>query len=238
VASTLERLGRQNDADAACSRALSVLRNFDDKSAVAQCLDQQGTIQQSLGNFAAARALYSQSLAEHRSLEDETGTARVLGNLGELEFAIGDGASALRLGNEALDIDARGKNMTTLAIRHSNAAVYRLALTNIEGAATAARAGLAWSRRAQDSMLISIAMQHLALVGARHGVFSTAARLLGFVDRQFTLLGCDRGYTEAWGYEQLTIALRENFREAEIDALAAEGAAWSEDHAVEEALLL
>jgi hypothetical protein len=34
------------------------------------------------------------------------------------------------------------------------------------------------------------------------------------------------------------LALLKNFREAELEAFVAEGAAWSEDHAVEEALLL
>jgi predicted ATPase/DNA-binding CsgD family transcriptional regulator len=236
VASTLSFAGRQHDADAACSRAISVLRSFDDKSAVAQCLDQQGTIQLHLGNFAAARALYSQSLAAHRNLEDETGTARVLGNLGELEFAVGDVESALNFAEEALEIDTRGKNMWYLAIRRCNSAAYRLALGDIEGANTAARVGLEWSRRAQDSMMVAIALQHLALIGARHGAFSTAARLIGFVDRQLTILGLDRGSTEKWGYEQLMTAFREHFREAEIEALVAEGAAWTEEQAIDAAL--
>jgi len=238
VASTLSFAGRHSDADAACSRALSVLRSFDDKSAVAQCLDQQGTIQLNLGNFAAARALYSQSLSEHRTLEDEVGTARVLGNLGELEFAVGDAESALNYAEEALEIDTRGKNVWYLAIRRCNAAAYRLALGDIEGATIAARAGLACSRRAQDSMMVAVALQHLALVGARNGAFSTAAWLIGFVNRQFTILGLNRGSTEKWGCEQIMTALRENFSEAEREVLLAEGAAWLEEHAIDEASLL
>jgi hypothetical protein len=47
-----------------------------------------------------------------------------------------------------------------------------------------------------------------------------------------------RGYIEKWSYDQLMLALLKNFREAELEAFVAEGAAWSEDHAVEEALLL
>jgi hypothetical protein len=75
--------------------------------------------------------------------------------------------------------------------------------------ASAARAGLVWSRRAQDSMLTVIALQHLALVGVRRGASSTSAKLLGFVSRQFTIGGMDRGSTETWGYQRLMIALRE-----------------------------
>jgi tetratricopeptide (TPR) repeat protein len=237
LASTLNKIGRFDDSDAACSQALAVLRPLDDKSAMAACFDVQGTTQLSLGNLAAARMLYSQSLAAHRALEDESGIARVLGNLGELEFAAGDVGSAMRFADESLEIDARGKNKAMLAATHCNSAAYHLALDAIEIAATAARAGLEWSRRAQDSMLTTIVLQHLALVDARRGDFSRAARLLGYVNVQFAILGLERGHTEKWGCDQLMLALRENLREAEIEALVAEGAAWSEDDAVEEALL-
>ena len=39
-----------------------------------------------------------------------------------------------------------------------------------------------------------------------------------------------------WGYDKLMAALREQLCEADIEKLAAEGAAWPEDRAVEEAL--
>jgi hypothetical protein len=42
-----------------------------------------------------------------------------------------------------------------------------------------------------------------------------------------------KGYT---GHDKLMAALREQLSEAEIEKLAAQGAAWSEDQAVEEAL--
>ena len=49
-------------------------------------------------------------------------------------------------------------------------------------------------------------------------------------------LGNEREATEKWGYEKLMAALREHLSDAEMEKLAAEGAAWSEDQAVEEAL--
>ncbi len=63
-----------------------------------------------------------------------------------------------------------------------------------------------------------------------------AARLLGYVDVQFKELGVTREPTEKWGYEKLMASLREQLSDAEIQKLAPEGAAWSEDQAVEEAL--
>jgi hypothetical protein len=61
-------------------------------------------------------------------------------------------------------------------------------------------------------------------------------QLLGYVDAQYKEAGYERESTEKWGYEKLMAALREPLSEAEIEKLAAEGAAWSEDQAVEEAL--
>ena len=233
LASSLNLIGRYDEADAACSQALAVLRGFDDESAIAACMDVQGTTQLNLGSFAAARTLYLQSLAAHRALEDETGTARVLGNLGELEFAAGDVRSAVRFCEEGIEIDARGKNKANLAAKYCNSAAYHLALDDVESAAAAARAALEGSRRAQDSMLSTIALQHLALVDVRRREFPRAARLLGYIDVQFSALRLERGETEKWGYNQLTAALRQNFREAELEALMAEGSTWSEDRAVE-----
>jgi hypothetical protein len=63
-----------------------------------------------------------------------------------------------------------------------------------------------------------------------------AARLLGYVDSQFAALGMWREPTEQHGYDKLTAALSEALSTDEIATLAAEGAAWSEDRAVEEAL--
>ncbi len=63
-----------------------------------------------------------------------------------------------------------------------------------------------------------------------------AARLIGYVDVQLQRSGYEREPTEKWGHEKLMAALRDQLSEAEIEKLAAEGAAWSEDQAVEEAL--
>jgi|ERR1700730_13855761 len=63
-----------------------------------------------------------------------------------------------------------------------------------------------------------------------------AARQLGFVDAQFQALGMKREITELLGYDKLMTALRRELSEADIQKLGAEGEAWSEDRAVEEAM--
>jgi hypothetical protein len=92
------------------------------------------------------------------------------------------------------------------------------------------------ARQAQYALQIAIALQHLALVGALREETLTAVRLIGYVNTQFKELAYEREDTEKWSYDKLMAALREHLSDAEIEKLAAEGAAWSEDQAVEEAL--
>jgi hypothetical protein len=56
------------------------------------------------------------------------------------------------------------------------------------------------------------------------------------VDAQFEQLGSDREPTEKSEQDRLIAGLREQLSDADIRGLAAEGAAWSEDKAVEQAL--
>ncbi|MFZ0032162.1 MAG: hypothetical protein WAK84_09855 [Candidatus Cybelea sp.] len=79
-------------------------------------------------------------------------------------------------------------------------------------------------------------IQHLALLAALGGDAQLAARLLGYVDVGYDQLGMKREPTEQWGYDKLLTALRKTLSDDEIKRFAAEGAAWSEDQAVEKAL--
>jgi hypothetical protein len=56
------------------------------------------------------------------------------------------------------------------------------------------------------------------------------------LDARFAVLSYEREYTEHWCLEKLMAALRERLTDPEIERLAAEGAAWIEDRAVQYAL--
>ncbi len=153
----------------------------------------------------------------------------------ELEFGDGQVEQALRLMGEALGIHSRGNSYESLAIGYNNMAAYRIALGDVAGVREAAGEGLRLARQAQYALLTAVALQHIALLGALHGEVRSAAQLIGYVDAQNKELGSERESTEKWGYDKLMAALREQLTNAEIEKLAAEGAAWSEDRAVEEA---
>ncbi len=236
LAFSLYQMGQFEEASDVSARALAAMRMLGDKPGVAECLNVQAIIHLLRGDVAAARELYAQALAAYKALGDEAGAATVLGNLAELEFGDGQVEQALRLAGEALEIIPGGKNESQLATTFNNIAAYRIALGDLDGAREAAREGLRWARQAQNAYLMAVALQHIALLLALRGEVNDAARLIGYVNEQYKELGNERESTERWGYEKLVAALREQLSEAEIEKLAAEGAAWSEDQAVDEAL--
>ena len=233
---SLYQIGQLEEAGDANARALEMMRALGNKPGVANNLNLQATIQMNSGDVSGAREAFSQALAAYKALGDESGTAFVLGNLAELEFGNGQVERAVRLAGEALEIGSRGKNAPSLALNYLNIAAYSIALGNVDGAREAAREGLRRARQAQFAIVITIALQYIALLLALLGDVNGAARLIGYVNLQFKELGYEREITEKWGYDKLMTALREQLSETEIEKLAAEGAAWSEDRAVEEAL--
>ena len=236
LANGLLQMGRLEEAADANARALAALRNMGRKGGVAHRLNVQAIIQTACDDVAAARESYAQALAAHKAFGDEFGVAIVLGNLAELAFADGQFEEAVRMADEALEIDLRGKDASSLAASCLNIAAYRIALGDVDGAREAAREGLRLARQIQDPLVIAWALQHIALLLAVRGEVNEPARLIGYVNAQLKELGLKRQDTEQWGYDKLVAALREQLSEVEIAQLAAEGAAWSEDRAVEEAL--
>jgi predicted ATPase len=236
LAWALYQMGRPDEAQATIERALATARACKDTCTVASCLNTQADIARIRGDVRAGHELFAQALAAFKALGDESGIAIVLSNVAEMEFADGHPEQALRAALEALEIHARGKNATSIANGHINCAAYRIALGDFSAARDSACEGLRLAREARHELNIATVLQHLALLAALAGDARRAAHLLGYVDAQHSQLGAQRQTTEQWGYDKLMTALRETLSTGEIAHLAAEGASWSEDLAVEEAL--
>lgn len=157
-------------------------------------------------------------------------------NSAELEFQDGHLQQALRFANEALEIDLRGMNATNISVDYINGAGYRIALGELSEARRSAKKGLRFAREARVESLIAVSLQHLALLAGLDGDVPRAAKLLGYVEAQYSRLGVQREPTEQWGYVKLVTVLGETLSEDLIAKLAVQGATWSEDHAVEQAL--
>jgi predicted ATPase/class 3 adenylate cyclase len=236
IAWSLYQMGQIEEAGDVIARSLAAMRTLGNKPGVADDLQVQAAIRRARGDVAAARESFAQALAAYKALGDEDGTAVVLASLAELEFGEGQVEQALRLAGEAVEITSRGKNAPLLATSYDNMAAYRAAAGDLDGAREAACAGLRLARQDQLVLNIAIELQHLALLLALRGEVNDAARLIGYVNLQYKELGYEREATEKWGYEKLMAALHEQLSDAQIEKLAAEGAMWLDDQAVEEAL--
>jgi predicted ATPase/DNA-binding CsgD family transcriptional regulator len=236
LAFSLLQMGQLDEANEVIDRAIDALRRLGDKVGVASCLGLQGLSAYTRHDFAAGRKYYSQALTAYKALGDEVATSNALANFAELEFADGHADQALRLVNESLLITSRGKEASDLAIDLNNSCAYHIALGGLDEARESAREALQGAQSEQNAWNTSVALQHLALLAAMRGEARVAAQLVGYVNAQFKELGLQRETTEKWGYERLTAELQRELDEAEIGALREEGAAWSEDQAIELAL--
>ncbi|HYK54072.1 MAG TPA: tetratricopeptide repeat protein [Candidatus Eremiobacteraceae bacterium] len=232
------QMGRLEEAHVVTEQALATARASGDSLTVGRSLNQLAFVMRFRGNVRAARELFGQALTAARSLGDELATATVLNNMAEDLFGEGHSEEALRAANEALEIQLHGKNTQNVGICHVNIAAYRIALGEPTEARNSARAGLRVAQQGRFEALIAVALQHLAALAALGGDARRGAQLLGYVDAQLTALGMLREHTEQQGYDKVMAALRETLSEDEIAQLSAEGAAWSEERAVEEALQL
>jgi hypothetical protein len=236
IAFALFQMGQLEEAEREIERSMIVMRECGYRRGVASCLSLKGLFYRFPGcDVAASRTLLAQSIDIFRSLGDERGAAAAFGNLAELEFSSGDVEKAMQLVREALATNAGGKEAIILAIDHTNLAAYCIAANDLDAARVAAREGLKWALQGQHALGIAIVLQHFALIAALCDNQDVAARLIGYVDAYFDVLAYQREYTERWCLDKLMLALREHRTESEIERLAAEGARWSEDQAVEQA---
>jgi len=235
LAYSLLQTGRLDEADALITRALSEMREYKDKPGIAKCLRYRAAILGNQGARAEARDLYDKALAILREVGDEIGLGLVHANVGEYEFAAGHPREALKAATEGLSL-RRAKDKDAQATSNCNSAAYQIALEDFPGAQSSAREALRLAREIQNAYTTAISLQHFASLGALQGKAQNAARLMGYVDGRYAELGATREPTEKWCYDRTMVALREHLGDGEIQKLEAEGASWSEDQAVEEAL--
>ena len=236
LAYSLLQMGKLDETNAVAARAIEALRKQGDEVGVASCLSLQGLIAQYRRDYAPGREFYLQAIAAYRALGDEAATASTLGNLAELEFADGQPSRALQLVNESLVIRSRSKERTDLAIDLNNSSAYHIALGELDEARESAREALRWAQAEQNSWNTAVALQHLAHLATLRGNGHLGARLLGYVNKRFDDLSLQRETTEEWEYGKLSAALCQLLSDAEVAKLDRQGASWTEDQAVQEAL--
>jgi len=228
----LYHLGRREESKKACREALARLQKFQNSKHYAICLARLATVNWADGE--SARHYHTESLALAKTLGDEVIISLVQSNLAELEFTVGNAELALALATESLPFTRRRKDSRGLALAYGNMAGYYAALGRFEEASASAREAIRWARESQSEFVVAGALESFAF--SLQGDLPRTARLIGYVDAQHRTEGSQREPNEARAYAKLTARLKETMDEGEINKLFAEGAAFSEDQAVEEAL--
>jgi tetratricopeptide (TPR) repeat protein len=237
AAFALYQMGQTEESERECERALAASRDCGNTRGIASCLNLRGLFYLSPGHDTVeTRKFFAQALEIFKSLGDDNGASVVLGNIAELEFFEGNIEGARTMAKQAREITLRTHNMFYLAINNTNLAAYSIADGDYDAALPAAREGLKCALQEQHTLGIAIVLQHFAQLGALRSDPRDGARLLGYVDTRLSALGYEREYTEKWCLEKLMLALRERLTDSEIEKLASEGAAWTDDRAVEFAM--
>ncbi|HEX4013125.1 MAG TPA: adenylate/guanylate cyclase domain-containing protein [Candidatus Cybelea sp.] len=227
--------------------ALNEARAFGLHSLTGDILQSLAIARNNVGDVAGARALFAEALAMFHSVGAERVISHIAGNLAEAEFHGGNAVEALRLENEALATYRSFNHKLGAAIALSNIAAYLIALERYEDAWISARDGLAAARNAQWEAGVAWGLQHLAAIAvlrspgeAEHGGGDRllAARLLGYVDERLHSIEALRQYTEHQEHDKMLPKLRDALGEDQLAKLMAEGATWTEDQAVAEALAI
>lgn len=175
------------------------------------------------------------------------GSVNVVINLAELEFRSGNVTKALDLTHEVIDgYRRKGGDVRRAAAALVNIAAYSIAQGDYEAARAHARESLDATRDGGWETGTLWALQHLAAVAALRPTSeefvseerSRAARLLGYVDAGVMRTASWRPYTEQQEYDAITAALCTALGDRTFARLRDEGREWSEERALEHAMLV
>jgi hypothetical protein len=87
--------------------------------------------------------------------------------------------------------------------------------------------------QATDGYWLRLCLQQWALIGAREGRFTKAARLMGFVNAGKARSGEERQPNDQQIYDPLSQILNENLTARDILACSDEGKHWAVDYAID-----
>ncbi len=232
----LVALNRLDEGEALLTESMELARRVGDRFRVASNLQLLGRVNRKRGLFDRARELLSQAL---QLLEPIGGRnwALALLDLSYVEKLEGNLARAVELTREAQRSSEQLRDRDISSDAENRLALYQLQLGQFDEARSHARSALKTKYDERFSSEMPLCIESLVGVAVRQGDFERGARLIGYAEVAAVLVGrAKRHAHEQQDLEWLTQPLREHFSEDMLARLKAEGAAWSEDQAVEEAL--
>ena len=238
-------LERVPEAKMVLNDALQRARELNSRRLLAYIIRLLGYASAIDGDPLLARSYVAEALSILEPLGNKVAAAWALDDLGEHEFLSGNADLALRHATDALATFRTFNHVRGIAAALRSSAIYLAHLARFDDAERCARESLELARDGQWESMTGSSLQHLAAVAAlrprvdaEHTDKSRAlaARILGFCDAQ---LGETIGFRHFSNvdrqYGPVISALRESLGADAVAKLMAEGAAMTEEQAVEAA---
>lgn len=223
------------EAETLLDRALAMLRASGASKRLGQCLNSLAAARFLAGDVAAAQRLFGEAIDMLRALGDASTLRIPMGNLAELHFMTGDLDAAITAGRAMIDECRRANDGPRLAASLGNLAGYLLSRGDWGAARDAANDALPRSQALGLAAGVTQMIEYLALIDAEAGDLEHAARLVGYIDSWYAAEGDPRGSIEAATTTRLSDLLR-GLPAHRRQLLFAEGAGWSAEQAIAEAL--
>jgi tetratricopeptide (TPR) repeat protein len=233
VASRYATAQRWAEAEAVAREALQRARESGDRRLVADVLRRCAQAFAAQGEQ-SVRERYAQSVALFRALGRNDDTSRALQWWGQWENTVGCYNEAADRLLEAADLNER--DTWQMFVVNDIASCY-LAAGDRERAEPFARRALTLATKARHEILGSLAISFLAVIGSARDA-RTAARLLGHAQERLRAAGWNLQPPDDATIASLRAALELELERDDLGRLLSEGAAYSEERAVADALAL
>jgi predicted ATPase len=244
----LRRLGRSEEAEQMLLEALMHLRKLGAGRHLGYALCAMSVMCSANGDFTAARSYVAEAIAIYKAIGAHRTVAYVIAdNLAEIELDAGNPELAFQSALDMLPILRTLDDATIVAGTLNTMSACRISLADYDGAEACARESLVISTELHSSAHIARSLQRLATVTAlraqsahqpRAEPYARAARLFGFVDACLAALGSPRDTLhDRQEYERAMAVLRNAMSSDQLANLMNEGAAMSQEQAIDEALV-
>ncbi len=242
-AQALLQLGRAGEANAVLNEALPLGRSVGNDWLIAWILRLSAAASSADNDHIAARSYITEALRCYEAVGAKIDVAFTLQQLSGAEFCAGNGESALRHATDALATFRSINHARGVAAALCTVADYLISFAQYEEAETSAREALELAREHHLDVHVADALLRLAAIASlrRQGgdpdtiAYERAARVIGFVDARYAALGSSLDGMARQEYDRILAVLRGATGTDTVANLTAEGAAMSEEQAVEEA---
>lgn len=238
-------LGRVREAGALAQEVLARARSAGERRLMALALRTLSSVCACTGDLAQARQYVAEALEIYGVLGATYDAASALNDLAYVECCAGNAELALRHSADALarcrDTDDLSATMDARDVLTKNL----IWLARYDLAEERAREMLAIARERHADVYAAFALQHLgSIIALRpHATVRRAAparlqaaRVLGYSEARIAAMGSARASDYQWVYDRAVAALCDAMGAAAFEKLMAEGAAMTEEQAVDEAL--